>query len=68
MSEVVMKLTGRDGLVLVESLRVLLWLGLLCWALSYSFWLGLAFVTYVTFYRKLGLYPAESLKTFRRNL
>jgi hypothetical protein len=50
-----MKFTGRDRLVLVESGRYLLWIGLLLWTLSYSFWLGLAFVLYMTFQKTLGL-------------
>jgi hypothetical protein len=50
-----MKMTGRDKLVLVKSARFLLWFGLLCWALSYSFWLGLAFIVYATFHETLGL-------------
>ncbi|HKG15250.1 MAG TPA: hypothetical protein VKB12_18140 [Pyrinomonadaceae bacterium] len=63
-----MKITGRDKLVLAASARVLLWLVLLCWALSYSFWLGAAFSIYAALSNKLGLYSPESLKTFRRNL
>jgi hypothetical protein len=54
-AEVEMKFTGRDRLVLVESGRYLLWIGLLLWTLSYSFWLGLAFVLYMTFQKTLGL-------------
>ena len=50
-----MKLTERDKHVLVESARMLMWIGLLCWTLYYSFWLGLAFVVYITFHRALGL-------------
>jgi hypothetical protein len=50
-----MKLTQRDRLVLVKSLRFLLWFGLLLWALSYSFRPGLAFTVYVTFHRTLVL-------------
>ena len=63
-----MKMTERDRLVLGKSLRFLLWFGLLLWALSYSFWLGLAFSMYAAFYNKLGIYSPESLKTFRRNI
>ena len=63
-----MKVTEREKLVLAQSARFLMWFGLLCWALSYSFWLGLAFTLYVTFYNRLGIYSPESLKTFRRNL
>ena len=46
-----MKLTERDRAVLVKSSVMLLWLGLLCWALYYSFWLGLAFSLYIAFDR-----------------
>ena len=62
-----MKMTERDRLVLVQSARFLLWFGLLCWTLAYSFWLGLAFSLYVALYNKLGLYSSESFKTFWRN-
>jgi hypothetical protein len=50
-----MKLTERDRLVLVKSLRFLLWFGLLLWALPYSFRLGLAFTVCITFHRTLVL-------------
>jgi hypothetical protein len=55
-----MKFTERDRLVLVESGRYLLWIGLLLWTLHYSFRLGLAFVLYMTFHETLGLkHPAR---------
>jgi hypothetical protein len=37
-----LKLTERDRLVLTKSLVMLVWFGLLCRAISYSIWLGLA--------------------------
>ena len=46
-----MRLTERDRLVLGRSFTVLVWLGVLCWALHYSFWLGAAFSFYVHFER-----------------
>ena len=61
-------MTERDKHVLVQSLKVLLWFGLLGWALAYSFWLAAAFSIYVALYNKVGLYSPESLKTFRRNI
>lgn len=63
-----MKLTERDGLVLAESARFLVWFGLLGWMLHYSFWLGGAFCAYATFYNQIGLHSTESLKTFRREI
>jgi hypothetical protein len=50
-----MKVSERDGLVLVKSARFLLWFGLLLWTLHYSFRLALAFVLYMTFQETLGL-------------
>ena len=42
-----MRLTERDKLVLTESFTGLLWLGMLGWAWSYSYWLGMAFGVYI---------------------
>ncbi|HEX8557291.1 MAG TPA: hypothetical protein VF668_04270 [Pyrinomonadaceae bacterium] len=50
-----MRLTERDRLVLARALTFLPWFGLLCWSLSYSFWLGAALALYVNFDRRLYL-------------
>ena len=54
-----MRLSERDKLVLQRSFATLLWFGLLCWALSYSFWLGLAVSLYFTLLRR---FPDKLLK------
>lgn len=42
-----MNLTQRDKLVLFKSLHMLLWLGIIFWTLSFSFWLALAVSVFV---------------------
>lgn len=63
-----MKLTEHDRYVLVQSARVLLWFGLLGWALHYSFWLGGAFSAYAALYNKIGLYSPEALRALGRDI
>ena len=47
-----MRLTERDKLVLQRSFAALLWFGILCWALYYSYWLGLAVAVYFALLRR----------------
>ena len=53
-----MRFTERDKLVLKKSLAMLVWLGLICWAVSYSMLLALAVsylvMTHGTFRKYVG--------------